>query len=552
MKKNNWTKIAAATATIALSALVLAACGTNGASKDAKQVLKLPAAAQLNTIDISKSTGYGQTGNVYESFYRLGKNGKAIAGLASSSKKSADGKTWTFTIRKNAKWSNGDAITAQDFVYSWRRTVNPKTSSPYAYLFEGIKNATAIVSGKEDPNKIGIKALNKRTVQIQLDSPIAYFKVLMAYPLFGPQNQKIVEKYGKKYGTNAKYSVYSGPFKISKWNGTGNKWTFVKNPDYWDKKVVKLDQINYTVVGDSSTSLDLYQNGKLDMTQLTADQVNNYAGAKDYKTYAYSYVSYLDYNQQSKNATLKKLFSNKAFRQAVSATLDRKLLAKKVVGVNTIVPTGYVSTNLASDPKTGADFAQQQKVAGADTYNASKAAKLWKQAQAETGIKSAKMELLAGSDSGDDPATKAVVQYIKAQVEKYLPGVTVTIRMMPSASATEQRQQGNWDLALAGWGADFNDPISFLQTKTRTSSYNYGKYDSAEYNNLIAKAQGADANNAEARWQDMVKASQVLTKDQPITPLYQSVYSWMQKTSVKGIIHNTAGTQWSYKTAYIK
>jgi oligopeptide transport system substrate-binding protein len=552
MKKNNWTKIAATTATVALSALVLAACGTNSSSKDAKQVLKLPASAQIDTIDISKSTGYGQTGNVYESFYRLGKNGKAIAGLAASSKTSADGKTWTFKIRKNAKWSNGDAITAQDFVYSWRRTVNPKTSSPYAYLFEGIKNATAIVSGKEDPSKIGIKALDKHTVQIQLDSPIAYFKVLMAYPLFGPQNQKVVEKYGKKYGTNAKYSVYSGPFKISKWNGTGNKWTFVKNPDYWDKKVVKLDQINYTVVGDSSTSLDLYQNGKLDMTQLTADQVNNYAGAKDYKTYAYSYVSYLDYNQQSKNATLKKLYSNKAFRQAVSATLDRKLLAKKVVGVNTIVPTGYVSTNLASDPKTGEDFAKQQKVAGADTYNASKAAKLWKQAQAETGIKSAKMELLAGSDSGDDPATKAVVQYIKAQVEKNLPGITVSIRMMPSASATEQRQQGNWDLALAGWGADFNDPISFLQTKTRDSSYNYGKYNSTEYNNLIAKAQGADANNAEARWQDMVKASQVLTKDQPITPLYQSVYSWMQKTSVKGIVHNTAGTQWGYKTAYIE
>ncbi len=171
----------------------------------------------------------------------------------------------------------------------------------------------------------------------------------MAYPLFGPQNQKVVEKYGSKYGTNAKYTVYSGPFKISKWNGTANNWTFVKNNDYWDKKAVKLDKITYNVVSDSTSSLDLYQTGKLDMTQLDATQVANYASESDYKTYAYSYVSYLAYNYQDKNTNLAKLFNNKDFRQGVSAALDRKQLAKKVVGVNTIIPTGFVSTSLASN-----------------------------------------------------------------------------------------------------------------------------------------------------------------------------------------------------------
>ncbi|KRM55274.1 peptide ABC transporter substrate-binding protein [Lacticaseibacillus sharpeae] len=553
MAKKNWLKVVSLGTVTLLSAVVLAACGSSKSSDaDKKQVLNLPASAQLDTIDISKSTGYGQTGNVFESLFRLGKNGKAEAGLASKTKVSADGKTYTFTIRKNAKWSNGDPITAQDFVYSWQRTVTPKTASPYAYLFEGIKNASDIVNGKKDPSTLGIKATDKHTVVVSLDQPIAYFKVLMAYPLFGPQNQKVVEKYGSKYGTNAKYTVYSGPFKISKWNGTANNWTFVKNNDYWDKKAVKLDKITYNVVSDSTSSLDLYQTGKLDMTQLDATQVANYASESDYKTYAYSYVSYLAYNYQDKNTNLAKLFNNKDFRQGVSAALDRKQLAKKVVGVNTIIPTGFVSTSLASNPTTGKDFSKDQKVAGANTFNKALVTKKWAAAQKATGVKSAKITLLAGSDNNSDPATKEVVQYIKAQLEKLMPGLSITIKTMPTQSAKQLQDSGDFDLTLSGWGADFNDPISFLQVLTNSSSYNKGKYNSAKYNALVQKASTTDANDPAKRWDDMVQASQLLTTDQAVTPLYQSVYSWLQKSDVKGLVHNTAGTQWSYKNAYIK
>ncbi len=555
MSNSNWFKKASLGTVTLLSVLVLAACGTSksdSATSAKKQVLNLPAAAQLDTMDISKSTGYGQTGNVFESFFRLGKNGKATPGLASKTKVSADGKTYTFTIRKDAKWSNGDAITAKDFVYSWQRTVNPKTASPYAYLFEGIKNATAIVAGKKDPSTLGIKATDKHTVVVTLDQPIAYFKVLLAYPLFGPQSQKVVEKYGSKYGTSADKLVYSGPFKVSKWNGTANKWTFTKNNQYWNKKVVKLNKITYQVVSDSTTSLDLYQTGKLDMTQLDSTQVANYSNQSDYKTYAYSYVSYLAYNFKDSNSDLQKLFNNKDFRQGVSAALDRKTLAKKVVGVNTIIPTGFVSSDLATNPTTGKDFSVDQKVTGANTYNKNLVTKKWEAAKKATGVTSAKITLLAGSDNASDPATKEVVQYIKAQLEKLMPGITLTVKTMPSQSAKQLQDDGDFDLTLSGWGADFNDPISFLQVMTRESSYNKGKYDSDTYNALVQKASTTDANNAEARWTDMVKASQLLTEDQGITPLYQSVYSWLQKSDVKGLIHNTAGTQWSYLNAYIK
>lgn len=553
MHKQSWARLAATGTLVLATALVLAACGSSSSSSSSKkQELNLAASAQLDTIDISKSTGYGQTGNVYESFYRLGKDGKATAGLAKSATVSADGKTYTFKIRPNAKFSNGDPITAQSFVYSWRRTIDSKTTSPYSYLFSGIKNADDIIAGKKSPDTLGISAKGKDTVVVQLDQPIAYFKVLMAYPLFSPQDQKVVEKYGKKYGTKAEYSVYTGPFKISKWNGTSNKWTFVKNKDYWDAKKVKLQKINYTVVGDAGTSLDLYQTGKVDLTQLEATQVDNYVHNKEYKIYPYSYVSFLEYNRANSDANKKKVLSTTHFRQAISALVNRKQLAKKVVGQGTVIPTGLVSTSLASSPKTGKDFSKDQAVSGTMDYDVQQAKKDWAEAQKETGVKDITLTVLAPSDNGSDKATQQVVQYLKAQAAKYLPGLTLKIQTMPSQAAQQNEQNGNFDIVLAGWGADFNDPISFLQILQKDASYNYGKYDSAEYEALVKKASVTDANDPTKRWQDMIDASHVLMKDQAVTPLYQSVYSYLQKSDVHGIIHNTAGTQWSYKYAYIK
>lgn len=534
--------------------LVLAACGANKKSSQStasSQTLRLAAAAQLNTIDISTSSGYGQTGNVYESFYRLGKNGKPAAGLAKSTKVSADGKTYTFTLR-DAKWSNGDPIVAQDFVYSWRRTINPATKSEYAYLFDGVKNAGAISEGKLAPDQLGISAPDKKTVVVTLDRPISYFKVLMAYPLFAPQNQKVIEKYGKKYATNSKYMVYSGPFKITGWKGTNNSWKFVKNNEYWDAKKVKLQTISYKVVSDAQTSLDLYQNDQLDLSKLSQEQVANYENDQEYIQYPYSYVSFLSYNFANTDAAKKKILSNRDARLAISLALDRKQLTKKVLGNGSLVPTGFVSTDLAKNPKTGKDFSVDQKTANTMDYNTKLAKTKWQAAQKATGINKITLTVLAGNDNGDDPSTGIVVQYLKGQLEKVLPGLTIKIRTVPTQVANSERREGKFDIALTGWGADFNDPISFLMIPEKNTDYNYGKYNNPEYNELIKKANSTDANDVDQRWQDMVEASKLLSNDQGVTPLYQSVYSYMQKSNVKGIIQNTAGTQWNYKYAYIK
>ncbi|KRK25925.1 peptide ABC transporter substrate-binding protein [Lactiplantibacillus pentosus] len=531
---------------------VLAACGkqssqSTGSGKYASsQVLNLSYPSSLDSIDISNMSGYGSTGNIFESLYRLGKNGSITPGLAKSTKVSKDGKTYTFTIR-NAKWSDGSKITAQDFVYSWKRTVTPATKSQYAYLFSGVKNADAIVAGKKSPDTLGVQAKGQHTFIVTLDKPITYFKKLMTYPLFGPISEKAVKKWGSKYATKAQYMLYSGPFKLTGWTGTNNKWQFVKNDQYWDKKAVHLQKINYTVNESTTTTLNLFQEKKLDLTQLSSEQVKNLKSNADYTTYPYSITAFLIYNFQDSNATIKKALNNKNIRQAISLSINRKTLVKNVIGDASTVSKTFVPQDLVKDPKNGKDFADESTVKNSTSYNKALAQKLWKQGLKETGIKKLSVTMLASNEESN----KAITQYLKSALEKNLDGLTVNLSTIPDKVASSRAQSGNFDLYLSHWGADFTDPISHLQIMTNNSGYNYGKYNSSTYNALVKKAQNQDANKASARWQDMINAEKTIMQDQGITPLYQTNYSYLQNPKVKGIIHNTAGTQWNYKYAYI-
>lgn len=531
---------------------VLAACGKHNSQSSgngkyaSSQVLNLSYPSSLDSIDISNMSGYGSTGNIFESLYRLGKNGSITPGLAKSTKVSKDGKTYTFTIR-NAKWSDGSKITAQDFVYSWKRTVTPATKSQYAYLFSGVKNADEIVAGKKSPSTLGVKAQGEHTFIVTLDKSITYFKKLMTYPLFGPISEKAVKKWGNKYATKAQYMLYSGPFKLTGWTGTNNSWQFVKNNQYWDKKAVHLQKINYTVNESTTTTLNLFQEKKLDLTQLASEQVKNMKSSSDYTTYPYSITAFLVYNFQDSNATIKKALNNAKIRQAISLSINRKTLVKNVIGDASTVSKTFVPQDLVKDAKTGKDFADESTVKNSTSYNKALAQKLWKQGLKETGIKKLSIQLLASNDEPNKP----ISQYLKSALEKNLDGLTVNLSNIPSKVASSRAQSGDFDLYLSGWGADFNDPISHLQIMTNNSGYNYGKYNSSTYNALVNKAQNQDANDTSARWQDMINAEKTIMKDQGITPLYQTVYSYLQNPKVKGIIHNTAGTQWNYKYAYI-
>ncbi|KRM05553.1 oligopeptide-binding protein [Liquorilactobacillus ghanensis DSM 18630] len=528
----------------AFSAIALAACGSKStnSSMASKQVLNWNETAELPTMDLSTATdtvSFDMLNNSMEGIYRLGKDSKIEPGLATKTQVSNNGEKYVFTLRKNDKWSNGDKVTAKDFVYSWRRTVDPKTASQYAYLFSGIKNADAIMNGKKGVSTLGIKADGNYKLTVTLEKKIPYFKLLMGFPVFFPQNQSAVEKYGSKYGTASKYMVYNGPFTLTKWTGSNLSWTLKKNNNYWDKKDVKLSAINYKVNKSNTTAYNLYQSGKLDETNLGAEQAKQLSNSKDYVVRKNASTFYLQYNQT------KKEFQNKKIRQALSMVINRKQFVNKVLGNGSTAAKGYVSDGLAKH--NGKDFTDSAYVKSAVTYNASEAKKLWAEGLKELGVKDLSFTIL----SDDTDAGNNTTQFLQSQIEENLKGAKVSVENVPFKTRLSRSTNGNFDVVVTGWGADFADPISFLDLFTSSNPENNGKWKNTQYDKLIEASKTTDASNTTKRWNDMVQAEKILMKDQGIAPIYQQSLATLVKPKVKGVIYNSAGVNYNFKNAYI-
>ena len=535
-------KVAAAGSVAALCALTLGACGSKSSDSASKQVLNWNKSAELPTMDLSKATdvvSFDTLNNTMEGLYRLGKDSKIEPGLATKTKVSSDGLTYTFTLRKDAKWSNGDKVTAKDFVYSWRRTLDPKTNSQYAYLFEGIKNATDVMNGKKSTKEVGVKADGDYKLVVTLDKQIPYFKLLMGFPTFFPQNQNAVEKYGSKYGTASKYMCYDGPFNLTKWTGTNLSWSLKKSDNYWDKKNVKLDSINFKVNKSNSTAYNLYQSGKLDATSLSAEQAKQLKGQSGYTVRQAASTFYFQYNQT------KPEFQNKKIRQAISMVIDRKEFVNKVLGNGSIPSKGLVSTGLAT--RNGKDFADASYVKDGATVNFAKAKKLWAEGLKEIG----KDSLTFGLLSDDTDGAKKTTEFIQSAIESNLKGAKVECANVPFKTRLNRTNQGQFDIVISAWGADFADPISFLDMFTSNNSYNAGKWKNAQYDKLIEASKSTDAGNSGKRWDDLVSAEKILIQEQGISPLYQQATAWMVKPKVKGVIYNSAGANYNFKNAYV-
>lgn len=530
--------------TLAAAAL-LAACGSSSSSSSSKpQKLAWTEAAELTTMDPSKATDRydaDQFNNVMEGLIRLSNNAKATPGMATSWKESKDGKTWTFNLRKGAKWSNGDEVTANDFVYSWRRTVNPKTASEYAYLFSGVKNADQIVAGKKAVNTLGIKADGKYKLTVTLERRIPYFKLLMGFYIFFPQNQKFVEKCGSKYGTAAKYVLSNGPFKMTGWTGSNLTWKLVKNNNYWDKKNVKLDQVSMSVQKTQSTSYNLYQSGKLDETNLDAQQSKQLKGTTGWTVRKFASTKYLQYNiAKDKN------LANANLRKAISLAINKKQLATTVGAANQAA-VSFTAAGI-TDSSTGKDFSSEVKSSATQAvqgYDKAKAKEYYKKALKELGKKSITIQLL-GDDTDD---AKKVTEFIQSALESTL-GMKVEVTNVPFKTRLSRVTALKFDVVATGWTADFSDPISFLDLLSKGNAYNYGKWESTTYNKNVSlsKTTGSTA----ARWKAMVKADQALVEDQGVTPLYYTNEATLVKTKVKGVVFNGAGAPYNFKEAYIK
>ncbi len=548
--KKKWTF-----SVVALCGLVLAGCyggGTDTKSSDSASggsasgggVFNLVVPQEMPTADLSLATdtiSFTALNNVYEGIYRLDKDSKPQpAGASELADVSEDGLTYKIKLREDAKWSNGDPVTAADYVYGWQRTVDPATASEYAYLFAPVVNAEDITAGKKDKSELGIKATGDYELEITLTKQTPYFQYLLAFPSFFPQKQSVVEKNGDSYATTSDKAVYNGPFILADFDGPGTdtEWTYKKNDDYWDKDTVKLSEIKVSVVKESSTALNLFKDGQADDVILSGELAQQNANDPSYTSVKEARTSYIEFNQRD----AKSPFKNANLRKAISYSINREALVKQVLGDGSVASTGLIPADMSKSPDSNEDFAKE--AGDLVTYDKEKAKEYWEKAKKELGVDSLEFELMAS----DDDATKKVIEYIQNSIQENLEGVKVKPTPVPFSVRIDRSGTGDFDTVLGGWGADYADPSSFTDLFTTGNSYNRGQWSNKEYDDVVKAAASRDAGDEQARWDDFQEANKIITADDMgVVPVYQKAEGHLVNEKIKGIVHHTAGASWDYK-----
>lgn len=534
--KNVYKKLSLTTM-FGLLCLGLTACG-NAKGSATKTGLKFSEPSTLLTLDQSKLVDQVSDvtlNNTNEGLLVMTNNSKVVPGVAKSYKVSKDGLTYTFNLR-HSKWSDGSPVTADDFVYGFQRTENPKTAAAYQYLLSDVKNADVVAKGKMPVSALGVKALSKYQFQVQLVKPEAYFKYVATMAPTYPQSQKEAKKYGSAYATDSNKQLYNGPYKVTGWTGTNDNWQLVKNNDYWNASNVKVPKLDFSVSKDATTSLYEFEQKNLDSMVLSGkNQVNNYQHSSQYHPREEAGTNYLELSQ--KNPALRNL----NVRKALSLTVNRKQLTQDVLGDGSVPSKGFVAASVAKH--NGNDFADEANVPAAEEYNLAKAKQLFKKGLAELGTKQVNLNLLAGNSSG----SKSVSEYLQNQFQK-LPGLKVNVQNLPDKVATERTEKGDFDVNLEAWIADFPDPESFMSLMTTKNGYNHGDWSNVQYDALMKRVDNEDANNPDMRWNDMVKAQKVLLDQQGVIPLYQVVSPQVLSSRVKGLSFYPSGGNFDYRT----
>ncbi len=554
--KAKWSMLLAV---VLVMSLFLSACSSSGSkgsssgsksgSGNYKQVLNLAESEEIPSLDTTvgdDEVSFNVYASVFEGLYTMNSKNDIVPALAKGDPKveKKDGNfVYTFDLQKDAKWSNGDPVTAGNFVYAWQKVVSKDSKATYQYLFPtlGILNADKILDPK-DPmygkvDQLGVKAVDDHTLQMTLVKQVPFVKSLMQFPTFFPQDQKYRESQGKKFGLEANTTVYNGPFVLDSWEHNKG-WTYKKNPTYWDKKNVSLDQINVKVVKELTTRINLYNSGQIDRVALQGDWVQKYKDKPDFKTFPGTSVYYLKYNEQNEN------LKNADIRKAISMAIDKQsfvdnLLKNGSKPANYLVPKGFVKS---PDDK---DFRDQNGDLTKYDVTAAKAA--WEKGLAKLGKKKMTLEFL----SYDGPESKNQAVYIKNQLEKNLPGLTVNIKQQPFKVSLDLQQNLKYDFVWAGWGPDYQDPMTFLDMFVTGGGNNQMAYSDPKYDAKIKFAQ-THTNDLPARWNALLDAEKILFNDSAIGPLYQRGSAYLTKQYVQNYVVHPFGPDYTYKFVSVK
>ncbi len=533
--------------------LLLVGCsgGNNGGGdaapadggSDAATVVTLQAPTPLISMDpvvVTDGTSFSALTMCFSGLMSLDADGNPVPDAAESFTVSDDGTLYTFKLRDGAVWSNGDPVTANDFVYAWDRMRSEESAADYAFLWD----ICAVES---------YKAVDDLTFEVKLSSPSGFFLGLTAFPSMFPINAKVAQEKGDQYALSTGDMVYNGPYTMTGWTA-GYSFEFEQNPTYWDAANFDANyakKVIFREITDTQTALMEYESGNLDTVSLSGEQVDANSSAPGFVNRLAGYMYYLTINMGNNhhNRTGAADLSNANIRKAISFAIDREEIAR-VLNDGSVAAGGIVPIDLAANPATGADFREDQGYIV--SYDEAKAKDFYAKGVAELGH-DVTFDLLYGSDEGDS--------IIKAaeQVQSYLEAVGFTVNLNPKPKKERLDLAGtaddhDYDVMLTRWGPDYADPQTYMDLfLTESVDYNDGGYSSEVYDSLVHDAEfGAGVSDANMRWSLFLEAEkQLIVEDAAVVPVFQAGGAMIISPKISGIEFHSAAVD-SYRHIVVK
>ncbi len=511
----------------------------------AGKVLNLSLDSTVDTLDSGVAvyaTSFEIIGDAIDGLKQMSSDGTIKNAVCKEQSVSADGLFYTFKLRDDCFWSNGDHVTAHDFVYAWQRAVAPETESEYAFLISEIaqiKNGLAIQAGCMNPDQLGVRAVDDYTLQVELEVPVSYFDQLLYFATFYPINKKFMESCGENYGTSPETFLCNGAFVITKYKPEAQVIELVKNPNYYDANKIKLDGLHYEVIEDNSQGLAKYNRGDLDVVEITAEQMAELKGSNELKIVDTGFMFYISFNLDRPNV------ANINLRRALTLAFDRNEICD-VLGAGakptwTCVPSGYTFDTKGVDfTKPGIEFPELC------SYNPAKAREYLEIAKKELGKQRIEIELL--TSSVDEQL--ACSELVKKEIEKTLPGVVINLRIVDRKERRSIMSAGDYEIGLTNWGPDYTDPMTYLSMWMTGNDNNTGNYSNPKYDALLAKCtKGELCTKTEQRWAALKEAETLAMEDVVVMPVYSQCSIDLIKPNVKGISFHAVGINKIYKLA---
>ncbi|MGL4624827.1 MAG: peptide ABC transporter substrate-binding protein [Culicoidibacterales bacterium] len=538
----NFKRIFAVTTTAALT-VSLVACGggttDGGTATGESQPITLPVTTdfkKLNNLTESTSPELGILQNSMEGLVRYNAEGTVIEpAIAEDWTISDDQLTYTFNLR-DAQWSDGTPVTANDFVFAWNTVAKPETAAGYASFMEYIEGGKG--AGTADyTGPLAVTAVDDKTLEVKLAEPTPFLLSLLSFPTFFPVNEEFYTNVGAdKYGTTADTSLSNGPFTVTTWD-KDQQLVLTKNETYWDAETVALPSVTFRVVQDEATTVQLFDSGELTRMNVSGDYYDRYKDDAGFDTAKDLSIWYLSVNQNNNNKN--PMLQNADFRKALSTAIDREVIANQVYK-NGSFPANYLITAGVVADEDGVDF-REQPFAGefSTTADAAKAQEYLNAAYAATGEKSATVEI----SFVESPRNTRLMEVLQQQIQTALPTVTVELRKIPSASYFDQLAAGDFEMAWQGWGPDYADPSTMMVIAESADSHNYGKYSNPAADALFAEgmALNADGQMTERMEKFAEMENLVIGEDQAMIPLMQSGRAFVEKEGLEGIIYSAYG-----------